>query len=301
MSDVKMKADPAGLRRFMSAALRKVGVPDADADTTAEMLVDADLRGIESHGILNFHDYYYAKVRGGAIKARPDIAVRRGSPTTASVDGDNGLGFVVGHRAMTEAIAMAGESGSGWVTACNSNHCGAGTYYVRMAAERNMIGLHFSSGGSTVAGPGGTGRLVGNNVIAFAAPAKSHDPFVLDMAPTMAIANKLRKFGWEGKPIPEGFAVDKKGRYITDSDTYFREEGAILPLGSSPLYGIHKGFGLLLMSDILTGVLSGDGGSMLRKRGAETSSSCTQVKDRHRQLLLSNRREQCKNTLLRRR
>ncbi len=265
-----LKADAAGLRRFMASALAKVGVPERDAATTAEILVDADLRGIESHGLLNFYDYYYKKVRDGDIQGRPRIRVSRGSPTTAVVDGDNGLGLVVGHRAMEEALSMAEESGSGWVSVCGSNHCGAGAYYVLMAARRNMLGFHVSTGGSTVAGPGGTGRLVGNNVIAFAAPAKKHDPFVLDMAPTMAIANKIRRFGWEGKPIPPGFAVDRKGEPITDPEEYFRQEGAILPLGSSPLYGIHKGFGLILMVDILAGVLSGDGGSTLRKKGAET-------------------------------
>jgi LDH2 family malate/lactate/ureidoglycolate dehydrogenase len=90
----------------------------------------------------------------------------------------------------------------------------------------------------------------------------------------MAIANKIRRIGWEGKRIPEGFAIDKEGHSITDADMYFTEEGAILPLGSTPTYGVHKGFGLLLISDILTGVLSGDGGSMLRKKGAESHIFC---------------------------
>ena len=275
MKDTGQKiADPQRLRAFVSHALRKVGVPREDADLTAEILVDADLRGIDSHGVLNLYDYYYKKVEKGIIKSRPAIKISAGSPTTASVDGDNGLGFVVSHRAMSAAIKMAAEYGTGWATVCNSNHCGAGSYYVLMAAKQNMIGIHFSSGGSTVAGPGGKSRLIGNNVIAVAAPAKNNPPFVMDMAPTMAIANKIRRMGWEGKRIPDGFAVDRDGRYITDADTYFAQEGAILPLGSSQLYGIHKGFGLLMVSDILTGVLSGDGGSMLRKKGAESHVFC---------------------------
>jgi len=165
---------------------------------------------------------------------------------------------------------MAKVYGTGWATACNSNHSGAGAYYVLMAAAQGMIGMHSSSGGSTVAAPGGKGRLIGNNVLAFAAPGKTHGPFVLDMAPTMAIANKLHMLQWQGKTMPEGWAIDSEGRPITDPTVYFATEGAILPLGSTAANGVHKGFGLLLLSDILTGLLSGDGGSMFRRKGAHT-------------------------------
>jgi LDH2 family malate/lactate/ureidoglycolate dehydrogenase len=143
-----------------------------------------------------------------------------------------------------------------------------------MAAKQNMIGIHFSTGGSTVAAPGGKGRLIGNNVIAFAAPGKEHGPFVLDMAPTMAIANKLHRLQWAGKNIPEGWTIDADGHPITDPNIYFATEGAILPLGSNAANGVHKGFGLLLISDILTGLLSGDGGSMLRKKGEHSHAFC---------------------------
>jgi len=268
------RVDAKKLEQLASSALKKVGVPEKDAELTANIIVDADLRGIDSHGVINLYEYYVKKVQKGIIKNKPDIKVSFGSPTTASVDGDNGLGFVVAHRAMSEAISMAKQYGTGWATVCNSNHCGAGTYYGLMAAKQDMIGLVFTSGGSTVTGPGGTSRLIGNNVIAVAAPSKDNAPFVLDMAPTMAIANKIHKLKWEGKSMPEGFAVDKQGKYITDPNKYFQEEGAILPLGSTPSHGIHKGFGLLLVTDILTGLLSGDGGSMLRKKGAESHAFC---------------------------
>jgi LDH2 family malate/lactate/ureidoglycolate dehydrogenase len=125
-----------------------------------------------------------------------------------------------------------------------------------------------------VAAPGGKGRLIGNNVMAFAAPGKKHGPFVLDMAATMAIANKLHMLQWEGKPMPEGWAVDSEGRPITDPNVYFAQPGAILPLGSTPAFGVHKGFGLLLVSDILTGLLSGDGGSMFRRKGDHSHAFC---------------------------
>ena len=268
------KVNPERLERFVSSVFQRVGVPIGDADLTAKILVDADLRGIDSHGVINLYGTYITGIKDGSINCNPEIRISWGSPTTASADGDRGLGFVVSHRAMEECIKMAEEYGTGWVTAYNSTHSGAGAYYVLMAAKQDMIGIHFSTGGSTVAAPGGKGRLIGNNVLAFAAPGKNHGPFVLDMAPTMAIANKLHMLQWEGKSMPEGWAIDAAGRPITDPNVYFAEEGAILPLGSTAANGVHKGFGLLLLSDILTGLLSGDGGSMFRRKGEHSHVFC---------------------------
>ena len=273
MPSATKKAHPVRLERFVSSAFQKAGVPLHDADLTAKILLDADLRGIDSHGVINLRGYIQG-LQSGTVNPRPDITISLGSPTTASLDGDNGLGFVVSHKAMSECIRMATAYGTGWATACNSNHSGAGAYYVLMAAGQNMIGIHSSSGGSTVAAPGGKGRLIGNNVLAFAAPGGKHGPFVLDMAPTMAIANKLHMLQWQGKRMPDGWAIDSEGRPITDPDVYFATGGAILPLGSTAANGVHKGFGLLLVSDILTGLLSGDGGSMLRKKGEHTHAFC---------------------------
>jgi L-2-hydroxycarboxylate dehydrogenase (NAD+) len=268
------KMNPLRLERFVSSVFQRVGVPPGDADLTAKILIDADLRGIDSHGVMNLYGTYIKGIADGTINSKPEIKISWGSPTTASVDGDKGLGFVVSHKAMGECIKMAQEYGTGWVTACNSTHSGAGAYYVLMAVEQDMIGIHFSTGGSTVAAPGGKGRLIGNNVLAFAAPGKNHGPFVLDMAPTMAIANKLHMLQWEGKSMPEGWAIDAAGRPITDPNVYFAEEGAILPLGGTAANGVHKGFGLLLISDILTGLLSGDGGSMFRRKGEHSHVFC---------------------------
>lgn len=267
-------ANPERLERFASSAFQRVGVSAPDADLAGRILVDADLHGIESHGVLNLAGTYIAPLRAGRINPRPQIRVELGSPTTASVNGDNGLGLLVAHRAMSECIRMAGESGTGWATASHSNHSGAGAYYVRMAAAQGMIGLHWSTGGPTVAAPGGKGPLIGNNVIAFAAPARPQAPFVLDMAPTMVIGNKLHMLEWAGKPIPEGWTIDPEGRPLTDASAYFRLPGAILPLGSSPQNGVHKGFGLLLLVEVLSGLLSGDGGSMLRKTGEHCHAFC---------------------------
>jgi len=265
--DEYRRANPEKLENFVSSAFQKVGVNRADAAVAASILVEADLRGIDSHGVVNLPGYYIDDIMQGTTNPKPNFVVTRGSPTTASVDGDGGLGLLVSHRSMSEAIEMAEEYGSGWVTAFNSTHSGAGAYYVLMAVKRNMIGFHFSTGGPSVTGPGGTSRFIGANVIAFAAPCGRHGPFVMDMTPTMGISNKVHKLQWEGKQMPEGWAVDKEGRPITDPNVYFTQKGALLPLGSMPSLGVHKGFGLLLLSDILTGMLSGQGGSMLRRKG----------------------------------
>jgi len=268
------KADAKKLERFTVLSLQKAGLQDDDANLAAEILIDADLRGIDTHGVMNLHKYYVNKVKSGIIKSRPEIKLQMKSPAGGVINADNSLGFIACHKAMNKAIDIAKEYGTGWVSVYNSNHCGAGAYYVLMAVKENMVGLFFSSGGTSVAGPNGLGRLIGNNVIAIGAPAGKYPPLVFDTAPAMSISNKAHIMSWNNKKYPEGFVIDKKGKPVIDPQGYFDPLSAVLPLGSDIIHGVHKGFGLLLMSDILTGVLSGDGGSMLRYLGAETHAFC---------------------------
>lgn len=268
------RADPAALVRYASRCLQVVGVGEEDADLTAQILIDADLHGTETHGIALLYTHYVQGVADGEINPTPAMEIRRGSPTTAAVDGDGGLGMLVSHRAMSECIAMAEESGTGWATAYNSTHSAAGGYYVRMAAARNMIGFHWSTGGSTIAVPGGRGRLLGNNPFSFGAPSGSHGPLVLDMAPSTTIRPKIRFRSWQGRELPDMWTVDDDGEPITDTGDFFARVGSIVPLGSTPDGGAYKGFGLLLMSDVLTGALSGDGGSLLRRKGEHSHAFC---------------------------
>jgi len=202
---------------------------------------------------------YVQGVAQGRINPTPDIKVSRGSHTTASVDGDGGLGFVVGHRAMSEAIGMAQEHGSGWVTVGNSNHYGAGAYYAMMALDHDMIGFSFTSAGPLVAPPGGIEPLVGGNVIAAAAPGKKYGPLVLDMATCVVARGKLEIAARQGNSVPEGWAIDGNGQPLTDPERFFSEGGAVLPLGSTVSHGAYKGFGLALVVEVLAGLLSGAG------------------------------------------
>ena len=245
------------LRDLALHAFLKVGVPEGAARIAADMLVHTDLRGIESHGVAHLASFYVGGIRRGAINPRPDIKVVRESASTAVIDGDRGLGFVVGHRAMNQALRRAEATGAGFVTVRNSTHCGAGFNYAIMAPPQDMVGIAMTTGGPVMAPPGGAGRAIGVNVISVAAPS-SGAPFLLDMATSVVAVGKLEVAASRGQSIPEGWAIDSAGSPTTDPIGFFRG-GAMLPLGGTPTLGSYKGFGLAVAIDILCGVLSGSG------------------------------------------
>ena len=261
-------ADPEKLRAFASAALQKAGVAAKDADLTANLLVLADLRGMDSHGVARLAEYYVDRIRDGRVNPEPTITVTRGGTSTATVDGGAGLGFVVGDRAMREAIVMAEDTGSGWVSVRNSTHFGMTACYALMALEHDMIGFSFTTSGALAAVPGGSGRRIGINAMSIAAPGGQHGPYVLDMASSVTAMGKIEVALREGKPLPVGWAVDHAGKPITDAATFFEEGGAILPLGGSIDLGAYKGLGIAMLADILAGMLSGGGHSIVERGGA---------------------------------
>ena len=244
------------LANFSISALRKVGVPQEDAQITANLLVATDLRGIDSHGAARFV-LYIRGLKEGRINPKPQTKIYSRAPATAVMDGDKGLGFVVGYRAMMEAIRRAEATGAGFVTVRNSSHFGAGGNYSMMALSHDMIGISMTLGGIGMVAPGSRGRGVGINVISIAAPSKEGAPFVLDMATTVVASGKLEIAIREGKNIPEGWAVDDTGKPATDPKKYKEAQGALLPLGGRTETGAYKGFGLAVAVDILCSVLSG--------------------------------------------
>ncbi len=248
------------LRRFAEALLAKLGVTADDARVTASLLLETDLRGIESHGMAHLVDFYVRRLQRGEINPNPSISITRENSSAATIDGDRGLGFIVGDRAMRLAIQKARETGSGWVSVGNSTHYGAGSCYALMALEENMIGFSFTTGGRLMTPPNGLGRTVGLNVISVAAPTPRGFPYVLDMATSVVAAGKLEIARRRGTSIPEGWAVDAAGQPLTDPHG-LHPDGMLLPLGGSPATGAFKGFGLALLVDILTGALSGFGTS----------------------------------------
>ncbi|MCH8901745.1 MAG: Ldh family oxidoreductase [Chloroflexi bacterium] len=259
------------LLAFAEGLLQAVGVPQEDARLTSHILLQADLRGVESHGMAHLVDFYVRALQSGRTKPRPNISVTRESAAAATIDGDGGLGFVVGHHAMGLAIEKARETGVGIVSVGNSTHYGAGAFYGMMALEHDMIGISMTTGGRLMAPPGSRGQAVGTNVLSLAAPTPRSFPYVLDMATTVVAAGKLEIAARRGRPIPEGWAVDGAGRPLTDP-AMLHSGAALLPLGGATDTGAYKGFGLALMVDILCGALSGFGTSAEIETG--TAAHC---------------------------
>lgn len=255
---------------FVVTVLKKLGVPGKDAEIVADNLIMADLRGVESHGVQRLKRYVDGILSGG-INLQPDIRIVREGPAYALIDGDEGLGQVVGYRAMKLAIKKAKESGIGVVAVRNSNHYGIAGYYALMAAEEGMIGISMTNSRPLVAPTGGMERFLGTNPIALAAPTEDK-PFLLDMATSVVPIGKLEVYRRKEKPIPEGWAINSRGNVTTDVEEVFNG-GALLPLGGfGELFGGHKGYGLSLMVDILAGILSGGTWSRHVKNTSEKHS-----------------------------
>ncbi len=192
--------DAKKLTDFTTEALQKVGVPEEDARITARILVATDLRGIDSHGVNHLASFYIKGLKTGRINAKPQVKLFSHAPSTAIMDGDKGLGFVVGHRAMMEAIRRAETVGTGFVAVRNSTHFGAGAYYAMMALSHDMIGIALNQGGKGVVAPGSRGKGIGLNVISIAVPAKEEAPFVLDMATGVVAGGKLELAAKDNTP-----------------------------------------------------------------------------------------------------
>jgi LDH2 family malate/lactate/ureidoglycolate dehydrogenase len=242
--DVLVQAD--SLHWLCVGLLERVGVPGDDARFTAETLVEADLRGVTSHGTRAL-PRYLAALRAGGTNPRPNVRILRQGPAFARLDGDAGLGQVVAGQAMRLAIGLARGAGIGAVAVENSNHYGAAAFYPMMAAEQGMLGLTTTNGGGKNMAPfNGAEPVVGNSPIAFAAPAGDEPPIVLDMATGVVALGKIAVAAMRGERIPLGWGLTADGEH-TDDPTQAR---IVLPLGA-------KGYGLAMMMDVLSGPLSG--------------------------------------------
>jgi LDH2 family malate/lactate/ureidoglycolate dehydrogenase len=224
------------------------GVPDTDAAIVAACLVSAGLRGVDTHGLCRLPGYL-DRFRRGLINPRPALAPRCVSPVAATLDGQNGFGFVVGTRAMHEAIAMAREYGIGIVSVRRSTHFGMAASYVLQALDAGMIALVFSNASPAMPPWGARAALLGTNPFAAGAPAGKHPPFLLDMSPAVAARGKIRRAERRGEAIPLGYALDGSGRPTTDPKAALG--GVVLPIGG------YKGSGLAMLMDIFGGVISG--------------------------------------------
>jgi len=259
---VKVWADP--LRDFCARVFEKMNVPLDHAVVTADVLVAANLRGINSHGVARLKRYVNG-LRDGVMLARPKIEIVHQTPCTALVDGGAGLGPPVGVRGMKLAIRKAQEVGVGFVAVRNSNHYGIAAYYSMMALEHELIGISMTNAAVLVVPTFGKDAMLGTNPISVAAPTGAERPFVLDMATSTVSRGKLEVYDRQEKPLPSGWATDEEGVATTDAhrvvdNLLARAGGGLLPLGGEgELLRGHKGYGLVLLVDILSGVLPGAG------------------------------------------
>lgn len=243
------------LRNFTKSVFLRMGCSATDADLATDVLLRSDLRGIDSHGVARLSGYIrlWEKER---INAAPNIRVVHETPTTATVDGDAGLGLVVAPFAMKVAMEKAALYGSGWVAVKNSNHFGIAGYHALLAVEKDMIGISMTNASPLVAPTYANERLLGTNPMCYAFPAGKYPPVVVDMATAAAANGKLEIAQRANQPIPDGWAQDKDGHGTTDPNA-LKNGGSLLPLGSDKDHGSHKGYGLSATVDILTAVLSG--------------------------------------------
>ncbi|HEV2643650.1 MAG TPA: Ldh family oxidoreductase, partial [Candidatus Elarobacter sp.] len=245
-----------GLRTFVTTALEKVGVPTEDAATVADVLIAADLRGVESHGVARLESYYVSRIRAGQLDPHPELKTVRETPTSVLTDAGNGLGHPAGKKTMERVLEKAAQSGAAFGAVRNSNHFGIAGYYAMLALDRDMIGIASTNSVRYGAPTFGRDIMLGTNPLAFAIPAKNEPAFVLDFATTTVPKGKLEVYNRKGKQLNPGWAIDADGHETLDPQVALK--GALLPLGG---YGVdnggHKGYGLGLLVDILCGVLSG--------------------------------------------
>jgi len=252
------RIDHRRLVDFVRACFEKLGVSEADAEIAADALVAADLRGVDTHGVIRFNPqaWYVKWLSEGSMTARPNIRVISETPSTALIDGDRGLGMVIGHRAMEMAIAKAKQSGIAVVGVRNSRHYGMSAYYAMQALAHDMIGIAMTNASRQVVPTFGREPRFGTNPMCFAVPTDKELPFVLDMATTTAAAGKLELAARLGKAIPAGWALDESAQ-ATNDPRIAQKARRLLPLGGSRESGSHKGYGLAVLVEILCGVLTG--------------------------------------------
>jgi LDH2 family malate/lactate/ureidoglycolate dehydrogenase len=242
------------LKDFTVNVFMYYGVSETDALQAADVLSKADLRGIDSHGVARLRTYV-DMFKIGRLNPNPNIRIIREKKSVATVDGDSGLGLVVGPKANEIAMGKAAQYGSGWVSVFNTNHYGIASYYSLKALERDMIGWSMTNSSRIVVPLFGAERRLGTNPIAIAFPGYTNPPIVIDLATSVVAFGKVEIAKRQNKAVPEGWIIDQEGRSSTSPEDVYA--GGLLPLGGTRELGGHKGYCLSAMVDILSCVLSG--------------------------------------------
>jgi LDH2 family malate/lactate/ureidoglycolate dehydrogenase len=248
MSDRIIQAEDLNI--FISSAYTSLGLPPEDAKKCALQTVDAELRGVGSHGCVRF-GVFVDRLRKGTVNPKPTIKTITDLPAFTLLDGDLGMSAVVASKAMEVAMDKASTAGFSATALRRSSHTGHIGYFAAMALQRGMIGIIISGAAGNLAPWGGTERMIGNNPIAFAIPSGQEYPIIFDMATSKVARGYVLLAAKAGEPIPEGWALDPDGNPTTDAS--LGAKGTMLPLGD------YKGYGLALMFSFLTSALSGSG------------------------------------------
>jgi len=265
-SDIAVRVPPHLMQETVEEILGALGMPSEDARQSADVLMYADVRGIESHGVSNMFRVYVQSIREGRINLHPKWTIVRDAPAACTIDSDGAHGGVIGPEAMRIAIERARSHGVGAVTVANGGHFGAAAYHAAMALEHDMIGVSMTAGGVSVVPTHGAERLLGLNPIAMAVPTRREAPFIFDASMSSVAGNKVRLLQRLGAPTAPGWIAAPDGTPIMEEQP-IPEGFMILPLGGTREIGSHKGYGLSVMVEVLTTILAGAGGGPDRRRG----------------------------------
>ncbi len=248
------------IERFVFDVYCAYGVPPDDARVCTDLLLEADRRGIESHGVNRFKPIYLDRLKAGIQKPVTEVEIVRETPTTAVVDGHNGMGQVVGHRCMSMAIEKAKKYGMGMVTARHSTHFGIAGYYVTMATKAGCLGLSGTNARPSIAPTFGVENMLGTNPLTFGFPTDEDFPFVLDCATSITQRGKIEQWAREGEATPAGMVVTRDGGTMTNSEEILKalvdERAALAPLGGlGEETASYKGYGYAVVVEILSSAL----------------------------------------------
>jgi LDH2 family malate/lactate/ureidoglycolate dehydrogenase len=250
----------AVLEKFMVNVMVKAGIPEADAKIVGDVLLKADKLGFDSHGVNRFKSIYLDRIKEGILNPVTNYKIIKEGPTTAVIDGQNGMGHVIAYNAMRLAIEKAKKFGMGMVTVRNSSHYGFAGYYPLMAVRENMIGITGTNARPSIAPTFGVENMLGTNPMTFGIPSDESFPFLLDCATSITQRGKVELYAREGKNLPKGWVIDKNGKSKTNSAEVLKDlisgNAALTPLGGvGEETGGYKGYGYATVVEILSAAL----------------------------------------------
>ncbi|MCH9673815.1 MAG: Ldh family oxidoreductase [Gammaproteobacteria bacterium] len=255
-TDIEIRVDADAMRHTVEDVFRALGMPNDHAEQSADVLLYADIRGIESHGVSNMLRVYVQRIRDGEINLNGKWRIAHEAPAACTIDSDGLHGGVIGPVAMREAISRAKQFGVGTVSVHNGGHFGAAAYHAELALEHDMIGISMTAGGVQMAPTFGAEKLLGLNPLAVAVPSESEVPFVFDASMSSVAGNKIRLAQRLGRDTLPGWVASGDGTPIM-AEQEIPDDFIILPVGGTREIGSHKGFGLAMMVEVLTSMLSG--------------------------------------------